>query len=687
MTEDLKKIEKILVIGLSNIGDIILTTPVIETLKNISPKIRLDILVGPKGKEVLGKDNKIRNLIIYNKKSSLKEKISLVRNLRSEKYDLVIDLRHTLIPLLLKPKNLSFIFRISPKKKIHMCERHLRIIEKMGLPKGSLINTPIVYFDKQDEEYIENLLRKEIGTDEEDILVVISPGARSSTKCWRKENFIEMAKILQNELLRAKIILVGSKDDFNLAEDIRKEIKKDIYNFAGKTTIPQLVFLLKKAKVLITNDSAVLHCGSVANIPTISIFGPTDPLKYGPLAKNSVVLRRLLPCVPCEKAQCRYGHRKCLELVRPWEVVEAGKRLIFANYELRITKRNYKRILVIRTDRIGDVVLSTPVIKNLRYNFPQSFIAMMVSPYTKDAVEGNPYLDEVVVYDKEKKQRTILANLKFIFNLRKYKFDLAIILHPTNRVHSISFLAGIKRRVGYHKKMGFLNTDKIKEKKYLGEKHELDYNLDLIGYLGIPIYDKSLFFPISRETEEAVSVFLEKNGLEEKNFIVIHPGASCPSKLWPVENFASVADRLIGEFGFKILIVTDEKNSHLGERVKRLMEFSSILGRFSLKELGAILKKAKLFISNDSGPVHIAVAVNTPVISIFGRKQPGLSPKRWRPLGEKDMVLHKDVGCLNCLAHDCKIGFKCIKSISPQEVLEAVRKILDKENSNLRIKM
>jgi len=669
----MEKIGKILVISLSNIGDVILTTPVIENLKKFFPFAKIDVLLGPRGREVLEKDKQIRSLIVYNKKASLKEKIFLIKKLRNERYDLVIDLRHTIIPLLIKPRYRTAIFQKTKERRMHMCKKHLKTIEFLRREEKLYHRIPTVHFDEEDDRYIENLLKGE-GINKDDLLIVVSPGARSSTKCWELENFVEVIPFLLEDL-KAKIILVGSQEDYYLAQKIKDNFRKGVYNFCGKTTIPQLVALLKRAKILITNDSAVLHCGSAVNIPTISIFGPTDPLKYGPLAKDSIVLRRLLPCVPCEKAQCKYESKKCLKLVKSWEVIEAVKKIL--NKNPLIFKQTYKRILVIRTDRIGDVVLSTPVIKNLRENFPQSFIAMMVRPYTKDIVEGNPFLDEVIVYDKDGKDKSILATLRFVFNLKRYKFDLAIILHPTNRVHIISFLAGIPKRVGYRKKLGFLNTDRLEEKKYLGEKHELEYNLDLLRYLKIEIYDKNLFVPIDREAEERIESFLQIHGLKENDFVVVHPGASCPSKIWPPENFAFVCDSLMRDFGLNVLIVTDKKDSCWGESVQRFMEYNPILalGEFSLKELAVVLKKAKLFISNDSGPVHIAVAVGTPVISIFGRKQPGLSPKRWGPLGEKDIVLHKDIGCQECLAHSCKIGFKCLREIKPQEVIEAVKKI------------
>lgn len=342
----------------------------------------------------------------------------------------------------------------------------------------------------------------------------------------------------------------------------------------------------------------------------------------------------------------------------------------------------YKRILIIRLDRIGDVVLSTPVIKALRQAYPNSHIAFMARPLVKDLLMNNPYLNEVILYDKDNIHRQALSTLKFAMQLRKKKFDLAVILHPTNRSAMIAFLAGIPTRLGYDKKCGILMTKKIGDTKHLGQKHEAEYSLDLLKAIGIEAKDTDLFVPVNRDDENAVSEFLRKLHVQEKDRILtICPGASCPSKIWPKKRFAKIADMLADELDLKVVLVSDDKDAHIAEDIARSMNSSPLVlaGRLTLGELAALLKRSCLFISNDSGPVHIASAVGTPVISIFGRNQPGLSPKRWGPLGKGNIYLHKKVGCIQCGAHECKIGFKCLQAITEDDVLKAARTILKKE--------
>jgi heptosyltransferase-2 len=342
-------------------------------------------------------------------------------------------------------------------------------------------------------------------------------------------------------------------------------------------------------------------------------------------------------------------------------------------------REDFKRILIVRTDRIGDVLLSTPVIKTVREIYPSAYIAMMVSPYAKDIVENNPYLDDVVIYDKDYRHKGWLSSVKFALRLRKKRFDLAIVLHPTNRVHLITFFAGIPKRVGYDRKFGFLLTDKIKHTKQFGEKHESEYSLDLLRYLGIEPKDKSSFMPIRPESEEWVEELCARESIKDSDrLLAVHPGASCPSKIWPAERFARVADKLVDKYGFKVLIIAGPKDLKIAERVIKNIQHPAInlAGMTSVSQLASLLRRCQLFISNDSGPVHIASAVGTPVISIFGRNQKGLSPKRWGPIGKRDRILHKEVGCIECLAHNCKKEFACLKAITVDEVVKVADSIL-----------
>ncbi|MDP3722063.1 MAG: lipopolysaccharide heptosyltransferase II [Candidatus Omnitrophota bacterium] len=350
-----------------------------------------------------------------------------------------------------------------------------------------------------------------------------------------------------------------------------------------------------------------------------------------------------------------------------------------------------RRILVIRLDRIGDVVLSTPVFQALRRQFPHAFIAAMVRPACRDVVEGHPALDEVILYDKDGRHRRLTETIRFARRLRRTAFDTALILHPTNRSHWITWLAGIPVRIGYDRKSAWLLTHRIPHRKHEGVQHEAAYTLEMLrvfdpaigpGGLHIPPPPPEPLIRIHPQAEQRVDVLLAEVAIQPADRLVaVHPSASCVSKRWLPERFAEVADRLIEERGVRVCLVAGEDDVLYALRVAQAMRRPAVnlAGRLSLGELAALLRRCRLLISNDSGPVHVAAAVGTTVVDLFGRNQRGLSPARWGPIGQGHVILHKEVGCVTCLAHRCDIGFLCLTSLSVEEVYQASVAVLDRQ--------
>ena len=343
---------------------------------------------------------------------------------------------------------------------------------------------------------------------------------------------------------------------------------------------------------------------------------------------------------------------------------------------------NAPRVLIIRTDRIGDVVLSTPVIRALREAYPQGYIGMMVRPEHRELVEGNPGLNTVILYDKGGAEKGLIGTLRFARKLREHRFDTAVILHSTNRVILVAWLAGIRRRVGYARRMSCLLTHKIPYIKKEGDRHELEYNLEILRLISPStgsgqVLDRTLFVPTTPAQETKVAAFLKSHGLDGAvPLAVLHPGASCPSKRWPARHFAAVGDELIRR-GMKVAVLTGPGEEGYGRAVIAGMKQkpAAVLGAMSLGETVCLLRKARCLLSNDSGPVHLAGAAGTPVVSIFGRWGGGLSPARWGPTGPRSVALHHDIGCRPCLAHDCTIGFVCLEAVTEEEVLAAVEHV------------
>jgi heptosyltransferase-2 len=308
----------------------------------------------------------------------------------------------------------------------------------------------------------------------------------------------------------------------------------------------------------------------------------------------------------------------------------------------------------------------------------------MLRPYAADVLIDNPYLDEIIVYDKYNKHKSWFASYQFARLLREKKFDAAIILHPSNRAHIITYLAGIAKRVGYDKNFGFLLTNRIKDRKADGLKHEAEYNFDLLKLLNIFKESKETCIEVSNENTKFVDNLLLKDGIKENDkFIVIHPAASCSSKIWPKNNFIEAAQQLLNAFKVKIILICSQEHLNICQSIHEKLPPEKVLifNGLKLKDIAALFKRAALLISNDSGPVHIAVAVGCPVVDIFGRNQPGLSPKRWGPLDKKSIILHKPENCQPCLAHNCIKNYKCLQNITVEDVVNAAEKLF-KDISN-----
>lgn len=669
--------KKILFITLSNIGDVILSLPVLDSLRVDFSGSQITVIASARVKDLFIENPAVDKFIIYDKHAKPKEKFKLFCNLFKERFDLIVDLKDSFLGFVLKAQSKHFYFRKVAKDLKHMKDKYLYLA---GYKSDKPFSRRSLYVSPEDEESVGRLLKCG-GIGEKDSFVVISAGARSHTKRWAKEKFVELILKLKEEF-GVKIVLVGDREDAPINKYIEEGLNGPCLDLSSRTNLRELAGLLIKASLVISNDSATMHMASYLNIPVVAIFGITDDSKYGPWSQKSIIVKKEIICRPCSKAQCKFGTLDCLRLVKVEDVLSAVRKILKGldrKSGVASGSKNFKRILIVRTDRIGDLLLSTPVIKAVRDKYPQAYIAMSVSPYAKDVVEGSPYLDDVIVYDKDRKHKSWSRTIKFARNLEKKRFDLAIMLHPTNRVHLFTYLAGISRRVGYDRKLGFLLTDKIPHTKERGEKHELEYNLDLLRYLKINVEDKNIYMPIKKESEEWADDLFKQNGIKSQDkLLAINPAASCPSKIWPPERFAEVADELTKKYGFKVLVVSGGKDLLTAENVIKNMHSPaiSLAGKSSVSQLASLLKKCSLFISNDSGPVHIASAVGTPVISIFGRKQKGLSPKRWGPVGTRDKFLHKDVGCVECLAHNCKKQFACLKAISVEEVVFCADSIL-----------
>lgn len=279
-----------------------------------------------------------------------------------------------------------------------------------------------------------------------------------------------------------------------------------------------------------------------------------------------------------------------------------------------------KNILVIRNDRFGEFLLNIPAIRALKEAYPKARISLAVNPAVTELAGALDCVDEVLAWDKIKG------------SLKKHKFDLCVVLNPTKEAHWAAFWAGIPVRVGYSRKWGFLLTHKLKDTKCLGDRHEVDCNLELVGLVGAKTLDKTLKIKVDD------NLFKEFIG---QRIVAIHPFTSDPVKQWPVERFMELARRITQETKAKVALVGRAEGRGQFPSGVVTAEIIDLINKTSLAELAALLKRCSLLVSGDSGPVHLAVAVGTPVVVLFRNDLPGKTSRRWGPWGEGHTVIEK----------------------------------------------
>jgi len=321
-----------------------------------------------------------------------------------------------------------------------------------------------------------------------------------------------------------------------------------------------------------------------------------------------------------------------------------------------------QNILLIRTDRIGEFILTTPAISAFRAGFPDARITLAVSEASYEAAEGNPSVDSIIKLDPQSDLDSPAKMARFIISLRKQRYEMCAVFNPNKAVNAAVFLAGIPVRIGYDRKLGFLLNRAIEDKKYLCEKHEVEYNLDIAKAAGIDAKPSRPVFTVSAEDEKAAARIVEENGIHAgEKFIAVHPGTSNPEKLWPAERFGRLCAMIENEAGASAVLVGGKEEKPISLEATKCSgkRLSDLTGKLGLKEFGSVLKKAKALISCDSGPVHISAAVGTPVIALFGESRKGGSSVRWGPYGRGHTVIGRPMVC----------------DITVEEVFEAVKGI------------
>ena len=330
-----------------------------------------------------------------------------------------------------------------------------------------------------------------------------------------------------------------------------------------------------------------------------------------------------------------------------------------------------EKILLIRLSSLGDIVLTTPAIRAIRAHFPNAYIAMLVAKQSADVLQQNPNLNEIIQFDRSVRDKDTGEMLRILRILRQRKFALTFDFQRKFRTELLMYLSGASERVG----KGILCTIRVPEQ---GNKHATEHYFDLLHAAGIPAEDRELEMFLSKSERADAFYAFEGAGVTELQLKVgLFPGAGWKLREWMPERFASIGDRLVQHFNAQVLIFGGPKDVELVTTVCNLMNEPAIpfAGTLQIRQLAACIEKCDLFLTNDTGPMHIAAAVGTPTLALFG---PG-NHIRFQPLGDAHTIIRHDVPCSPCkqFTDKCKDNI-CMKQITVDEVWGSISKILNR---------
>ena len=344
-----------------------------------------------------------------------------------------------------------------------------------------------------------------------------------------------------------------------------------------------------------------------------------------------------------------------------------------------------KNILIVRTDRIGDVILSLPLASVIKEHYPNCKVSFLIRDYTKPLTEANPHIDESIIIKENNGRFRILENVRL---LKKYNFDAAIVLYPTFTLSLIIFLARIKKRVGTgYRLYSFLFTDKIYEHRKDAKKHELEYNFSLLKSIRInfqPGIDNVKFnLNISDSSLNKIDGILKVNNIQhEERFIIIHPGSGGSAVDLPIDRFKEII-KLLLDYNIKIVLTGSNAERTICNKLEISNNVINLSGLLTLELLIALISKSCLLIANSTGPLHIAAALGKQTFGFYPKIK-SCSAQRWGPYTNKRFIYEPELDCKDCDKKQCE-NLNCMNYININNVVNDIKNFLDNKTENKNV--
>jgi heptosyltransferase-2 len=335
-------------------------------------------------------------------------------------------------------------------------------------------------------------------------------------------------------------------------------------------------------------------------------------------------------------------------------------------------------LLLRATNWLGDAVMTTPAVSALRGAYPRARIVVLAKPIVAELFRHHPDVDEVMVYERPGRHESALGRLRMAGELRRRRFDAALLLQNAFDAALLAYLARIPERAGYATDgRWMLLTHPVRITRDILAQHEVEYYLRLVERLGIPRPPSpALRVAVTDDEKAAMESRLERLGVERgKPILAINPGATFGSaKRWYPDRFAAVADALSGEWGAGTVVIGSTAEAPLAGEIEAAMRRppANLAGKTTVREMMALLSLSSFLVSNDSGPMHIGAALGVPLVAIFG-------PTDWRrtsPWTSRARIVRVEVDCSPCMLRECNRGHECMLGITAGMVIDAARDLL-----------
>lgn len=339
--------------------------------------------------------------------------------------------------------------------------------------------------------------------------------------------------------------------------------------------------------------------------------------------------------------------------------------------------KKYKNILIVRTDKIGDVVLSLPLAGIIKNTFPDAKITFLVQNYTKPLVECCTNVDEVITLHKSGDKIHFSQNVKM---LREKKYDLCITVSPKFKVAAILKSAGIKTRIGTgYRWYSFLFNKRIFEHRKTAERHELEYNINLLKPINITpeVSKDSVDYNIhpSKNSDLKVEQIIKAQNIDfNKTSIIIHPGSGGSAVDWPQSHFLELTRQMAQDLNINVFVTGSQNEKELCQKLVVSNNVYNLAGLFDLSELISLISKSDMMIANSTGPIHIAAALNKFVIGFYP-KIVVCSEERWGPYTKNKIVFKPGICESNCSRKQCA-ELNCMTSIKPEDVYAKIKEVI-----------